>query len=250
MSWELESGLPDNLTVTIEDARFTYDARYNNGESLLLEWVCSSDDPDNAELTLNFSCGSNWEAAEGGRRATHEKKHAFVKTSRVGKMISRVIELGAGSVLEARGPMTDAQVWVGLQFHMARETTEYGGEIGSREFLMPTAFVGTKDGKGKGAGTGTKVQPPAATNATPPASTPPASTVPPTAESSSSASPKINPKALKAVIQYAQQAGTLEDWQVLCAGDEAILSEDSLLTAIYTDEGTGEGSLWAKYHRK
>lgn len=248
MSWELESGLPDNLTVTIEDARFTYDARYNNGESLLLEWVCSSDDPDNAELTLNFSCGSNWEAADGGRQATHPKKHAFVKTSRVGKMISRVMELGAGPVLEARGPMTDAQVWVGLQFHMARETADYGGEIGSREFLMPTAFVGTKDGKEKGTKTGTKVQPPAATNATPSAPS-----VSPAMEASSSASPttpKINPKALKAVIQYAQQAATLEDWQVLCAGDEAILNEDSLLTAIYTDEGTGEGSLWAKYHRK
>ena len=89
MAWELESGLPDNLTMTITDARFTTSEQYNSGQSLILEWIGDTDDPDNPELSVGFSCGGGWDAEDHGLRAVHMRKRHFVKNSRIGKMITR-----------------------------------------------------------------------------------------------------------------------------------------------------------------
>lgn len=240
MSWELESGLPDNLTLTIIDARFTTNEQYNSGQSLMLEWDGETDDPDNAELTVGFSCGGGWDAEDRGQRAVHMKKKHFVKNSRIGKMIVRALELGAGPTLESRGDMTDARVWVGLKFHMIRESFDYGRDIGSREFLMPDQYLGTVDQPGNS----TKTAAPSSSAATP-ATTPPSSS----SSAQSASQPKFAPKALAAAIKCARQAATLEEWQIACANDLDILSDDPLLVAIYEDSGTGEGSLWTKYHK-
>ena len=244
MTWELESGLPDNLTMTITDAHFTTSEQYNSGQSLILEWIGDTDDPDNAELVVGFSCGGGWDAEDRGLRAVHMKKKHFVKNSRIGKMITRCIELGAGPVLESRGDMTDARVWVGLKFHLSRESFDYGGEIGQREFLMPSQYLGTVDSPADHG------QPVVNNQSTPQA---PTSVPTPASTASASAAPvaatKFAPKAMAAAIKFAHQAQTLEDWQVLCAGDLDILSDDHLLVAIYEDPGTGEGSLWMKYHK-
>ncbi len=251
MAWELESGLPDNLTFTILDARFTTNDQYNSGQSLILEWIGETDDPDNAELSVGFSCGGGWDANDRGLRASHMKKKHFVKNSRIGKMISRCIELGAGPVLESRGDMTDASVWVGLKFHMARESFDYGGEIGHREFLMPNQFLGTVDQpSANGAVTPQPVaNVPANVTTNPAAPSAPVNPPPNTPPNTPSNSGKFAPKALAAAIKFAHQAQTVEDWQILCAQDEDVLGDDRLLVAIYEDAGAGEGSLWLKYHK-
>jgi hypothetical protein len=89
---------------------------------------------------------------KGGAEVEHSKRSRFVKTSMMGKLISRVVnELGVD--MRNRGPAIRADVWKGLGFHMKREEIEYGSGIleyrgGKTTHLMPVAVL-DKEAKGK-----------------------------------------------------------------------------------------------------
>ena len=143
--WGLDSGLPDDVDITISKSVFGYLDTYQNGEVALLIWDVDSPDAD-FEYPIIWPCGSGWEVKERGKRVEHPKRSRFVETSTIGRLIKRCKELGIEDTLRARGNPRDASIWEGLTFHVKRERTEIPGgkERGLPEFqdhLMPTEFV-------------------------------------------------------------------------------------------------------------
>ena len=142
-SWDLDSGLPDDFDFHITGASFGYRQEYMDGEVPLLIWEGES--PDEDVESIIWPCGQGWEVVKGGAEVQHPKRNRFVKTSMMGKLISRVVnELGVD--MRSRGPATKADVWKGLGFHMKREEIEYGSGIledrgGKTTHLMPVAVL-------------------------------------------------------------------------------------------------------------
>ena len=142
-SWSLDSGLPDDFDFHITGAAFGYRQEYMDGEVPLLIWEGES--PDEDVESIIWPCGQGWEVVKGGAEVEHPKRNRFVKTSMMGKLISRVVnELGVD--MRSRGPATRAEVWKGLGFHMKREEIEYGSGIledrgGKTTHLMPVAML-------------------------------------------------------------------------------------------------------------
>lgn len=149
-SWDLDSGLPDDFDFHITGASFGYRQEYMDGEVPLLIWEGES--PDEDVESIIWPCGQGWEVVKGGAEVQHPKRNRFVKTSMMGKLISRVVnELGID--MRSRGPATKADVWKGLGFHLKREEIEYGSGIledrgGKTTHLMPVAVL-EKAAKGK-----------------------------------------------------------------------------------------------------
>lgn len=154
-SYELSSGLVDDFDCEILDAWFATDGRYNNGQTTLLFWKASTDDTDHPMLdegeAIRFATGADWESLDGGKTVEHPSgKTKFNNQSAIGTLIARAVELGAGPALMARGPAQHAEVWVGLKFHMKRETytSKFQGKEEQRERLLPVEFLGSSGENG------------------------------------------------------------------------------------------------------
>lgn len=151
--WETESGLPDDFNLTVTRSWFAKDARYKDGEVLLLHWegtVEKDGEEEELETPIIFPCGSGWESYDGGKTAEHEKgRKRFIGSSIYGRLIERCTkELGMMDLMLKRGAPTTAAVWEGLKFHMKREKIEFGSKLEPIERLMPDKFLGeVKGGK-------------------------------------------------------------------------------------------------------
>lgn len=154
MVWETSSGLLDEYEGTVAEAWFDTDLDYQNGEALLLHWQVTDIVADGAahdEITEKFSVGAGWSAVDNKQRAEKEYGDSdFNENSKYGRIIDRVATNegafeGALDVVAERGDEKDATVWEGLRFRFARETVDYGGEIGERTFIMPVEFLGVAD---------------------------------------------------------------------------------------------------------
>ncbi len=145
------SGLPDDLDFTIAKAEFGYDAAYLDGEQILFMITASqlySDGPLEGEPYSNFySLGraGAWETLDHGDSVVSQSDppvEGFNKQSLYWKFIEAAVVSGAESVVQSRGLPDNAKIWEGLTFHMNRVEVDYGGEIGKREVLLPTKYVG------------------------------------------------------------------------------------------------------------
>jgi hypothetical protein len=147
-SWETETGLLDNYDGTIQRAWFATDARYNDGNSIMLHWEIATNDPEVPETVEKFPIGGGWDSPDGGASVTHEKgKQKFNENSIYGKIVKRTTQPDgalhdAFPALKAKGRPTVAAVWEGLTFHFEREEFDYGSEIGKRSRTMPVKFLG------------------------------------------------------------------------------------------------------------
>lgn len=155
--FKMSEGLLDDVDVWIDEFRFEFNPDYNNGETLVGVAVISSDDDDVESGTeLMFSCGDGWTTNDGGNTAEREdgKEKTFNARSAMGMFAAGAIDV-AEDVMRARydndgtTPMMGA-MYVGLGFHLDIQEVDYGGEIGKRGRLVPTAFLGEK-GKSGGA---------------------------------------------------------------------------------------------------
>lgn len=163
-----ETGLIDDFDFTVDSAWFTTDAAYNNGETLLLKLNGPTDNPDTPETTLQYSCGSGWEAEDNGKRAVREdgKRRRFNQSSGIWKMVESAMNAGAGDALRSRGTPMEASMWVGLRFHMKRVEQGEGDFKTTRP--LPVSFLGVV---GEGAGAAPKQAASAPAPASAPAST-------------------------------------------------------------------------------
>lgn len=146
-------GLIDHYVGEIEDAWFSTDSRYNDGQTLLMFWKMQTDNVDVPELEERFSCGRDWESMDGGKTAEHPQgKNKFHPSSLYGKIIQRSVnEFGIRELLESRGESYEAAIWPGLRFEMSREAVDYGGEIGKKDRILPQRFMGVVGDGGDGA---------------------------------------------------------------------------------------------------
>lgn len=137
-----ETGLIDDFDFTVDSAWFTTDASYNDGETLLLKLNGPTDNPDQPETTLQYSCGNGWEAADNGKRAVREdgKKRRFNQSSGIWKLVEAAMNCGAEDVLRKRGNPMEASMWQGLKFHMKRIEQGEGQFKTTRP--LPVQFLG------------------------------------------------------------------------------------------------------------
>jgi len=149
-SFELDSGLPDDYEVVVENAHFGFHEKYRGGDVPLLILSCASPDADMDVRDELFSMGGDWKVVPGGERV--EGKEKFKASSWLGRLIVRCSELDMpgfeggdnGTVLDFiadRGTAQEAHIWVGLRFRMKRETADFG-ERGIHEHIMPSECLG------------------------------------------------------------------------------------------------------------
>lgn len=159
------TGLPDSLDVTVEEAWFEFDPEYNNGQTLLAKMTVMTNDEEFGDAgrgTLMYPCGEGWSAAERGAAAVRDDgnmKKGFNNSCGYAKFFLGAIECeGAEKVLrsEGRGDPRKAGMWVGTSWHLDRKETDYGGDIGKRSRLIPTAFLGEGGSGGTKAAGATK----------------------------------------------------------------------------------------------
>lgn len=141
--WQLTSGLPDDFDFTINDSFFEFDPNYNDGQTLVLK-LEGVGDGEVGEQTLMFPCGDGWETPDKGQTAQREdgKRKGFNKSSGYGLLIGAAVECGAGDALRVKGSPMQAGIWRNERFHMKRSEIDYGGEIGKKERLLPTTYLG------------------------------------------------------------------------------------------------------------
>lgn len=154
--FELGSGFLDDFDGTVKDQWFEFDPEYNDGETLVLKLEMLTDDEDEPETTQLYPCGDGWETDKDGKVCKREdgKTKPFNKKSGVGLLIGAANDAGATDTLRERfegeglGPF-HADWWHGLTFHWKRTEINYGGEIGTRERLLPEKFIGEEKAGGK-----------------------------------------------------------------------------------------------------
>src|SRR3990172_7810208 len=147
------------------------------------------------EHSALYSCGEGWEIQDGGQSVAHTGgKDQFNNSSNIGRLIDAIVKLGDEAVTEitSRGDPTNAEIFVGLRFHMERIPYTIKDRVTKlpveRDVLLPTAYLGLIDQeegkKGKAVGKAvTKATPRATPKAAAPKST------------DKAAAPKATPKA-------------------------------------------------------
>ncbi len=141
--WEptKSSGLIDDTDITITKAEFNYDAGYAGGEQLVLILEGTSDHPEHPEFRQFYSIGKGWETNDRG--ATVESNlDGFNEQTQYWKFIEAALDTDAAPVLAERGFPSTAAIWEGLRFHVKRKDVDYGGQIGVKQVLVPTKFLG------------------------------------------------------------------------------------------------------------
>lgn len=151
--WGTDSGLVTDFVLRVDEAFFATDARYNGGETLLLNFKGKTDKPigqdGENEYTVSYPCGSGWVSNDGGESAVSEKGASkFNNQSIMGKIVTSVMTpkseggLDIMNLLKSRGRPTQAKTWKGLTFRFETVEFNYGGEIGKKERVMPVEFIG------------------------------------------------------------------------------------------------------------
>lgn len=146
--WELDEGMAFGEGVlTINEARFGFDADYKDGEApvLILDGDLIDDDGNPRVWHQLYSIGTGWEIVDGGARIELQpgfKRKGVSKQSKYGLWITGAIEAGATNAMRSRGRQTEATVWPGMKFEVRQTDHNYGGEIGTKKVLVPVKFLG------------------------------------------------------------------------------------------------------------
>lgn len=157
-SWTTEdSSFSDDWDFWADKATYGYRDEYLSGEVPLL--ILEGADPDGEVRENIWAIGKGWEVEDGGAKVTHSKgKTRFHKMSNVGMMIDALVgTLGIGDKLRARGEATEAKTWVGIGMHLNRKKivreglVDDAGNTKTSDVLLPTTFLGFRDGGGGGA---------------------------------------------------------------------------------------------------
>jgi hypothetical protein len=162
--WETESGLAAEYDLIIDEARFGFDAKYQDGEALLIHWIGRAFEPngkfdepllisteDGNAVHVMYPVGKDWDTPDDGKTAAKPGKTAFNQRSIYGMIINelRTGETPGGDVVVKRGAPRTAAIWVGVKVHLKSREIVYKG-LGSTERLMPVQVYGLD----KGASTG------------------------------------------------------------------------------------------------
>lgn len=237
--FKLESGLLDNVDVTITDAEFTNRLDAYDPTKLELHLTCFVDGEDGGEQVLFFGCGDGWEAAEKGQAAVREdgKERNFHANTKVGELFKSVVAMmdddkALDKELRARiadfptGPR-EAGFWKGLKLHLDREDRKGGGDVGDYAVIVASAFNGVQGGKAAGkASAAKKAAPKAAAKA-----------------AAAEAEGGVTAAIRKALDDIADASADHDSFMETAFAQVPEASSDDTVKAAVSDDG--EGSIWA-----
>lgn len=258
-AWELDSGLRDDMVLSIHGAYFAPHAEYQEGKQLML-WLLGTDE-NNEPAELRMSIGSDWQSPDGGNTVVHptKKKQHINKSSIYGNWITHCFEIPTlAKTLIDRGGPTDSRIWVGLVIHLQLRTLHWGGDIRDQERLMPTEFFGlTTDPASPTMGGMATAAPPMAQAPVAPAGAPVQGTPPvdqvfdPQAALAAARAAQANPASQNGnelftrAMTLASGAPDFATFLGQAFADSDILADDELAERC-ADESTG--GIWAQAH--
>lgn len=151
ISWETETGLPNDVNGWITKPRFGTKDEYaaavaQTGTEGGIQFLVDILDENNELIgSQGWSIGTGWIVSDDGRHISHPKRHNVVGSSMYGQLQNKVVlKLGVDMAEVAGKPPTDAMAWDGLGFHwMQEEHATVGGQ--KKTSLMPTLFLGKKE---------------------------------------------------------------------------------------------------------
>lgn len=173
--WAVKSDLIDDFDFTVTGAKFAYQGDDAETVAIIFEGDTSDEDTprldEENENALKVKVGKRWVVTDDGTKIEHDtgKRKPLNPNSHYGMWVAECLDtLGIGGVLKDRGSMRDAEVWLGLSFHIVRKefTGEIDGEKRKWSKALPVKFLG-EAGSGSGSGKVTKLpaKPKAATKA-------------------------------------------------------------------------------------
>ena len=217
-AWETETGLLDEYQGTVTRAWFATDARYNDGNTVMLHLEIATNDQEFPEVTEKFPCGSGWDSRDGGETIEHEAgKQKFNKNSIYGKIVDRVTKPDgvlhdAFTTIKGRGRPTKAGIWEGLTFQFKREEFNYGGDIGTRSRVMPVKFLGENAQASTGADN---------------------------VKAETAPSSDIDPVVAAKLRKAASEAGSQQEFVDAAMAIDGVVGDDDLLAQIVDDSDAG-----------
>jgi hypothetical protein len=141
-SWQLDSGLREDMVISIHSAYFAPHADYQDGKVLML-WLIGTDENEEP-VEVRMSVGADWQTDDGNviTHPTKRKQH-INKNSIYGHWIGFCFEItDLAKVLVSRGDPTDARIWNDLILHLQLKEISFGRNLDPQERLMPTEYFG------------------------------------------------------------------------------------------------------------
>jgi len=140
-SWDTESGgLFDEGEVTLDKARFGFDADYQDGDVLC--FILEFEDESGEDVRQLYSIGNGWDSIKKGKGV--EGRDAFHESTNYAIFFKAALATDALAVIQERGYPDDATIWEGLRFAMKR--SDIVRNIGDKEVIskvvLPVKFIG------------------------------------------------------------------------------------------------------------
>jgi hypothetical protein len=139
--YDFETGLKEEFVMTVDQARFSYDSAYNEGQTVVM--ILEGTDDDGDEQRLLHPVGPGWEAVDAGKRLAREDgadSRRLNQRSGVAVLVKAAIDCGAP--LRKRGTPMEASIWPGLRFRWRRTKLNEGTSFETTRPL-PVEFLGT-----------------------------------------------------------------------------------------------------------
>jgi len=247
--FELDSGLREDMILSIHSAYFAPHADYQDGKVIML-WLIGTDESDDP-VEVRMSCGGGWQSDDSNHIYNPERKKQHVtKTSVYGFWLSYAFEIpelakvlveradslgGAGSL--------DARIWLDLILQLENRELKWGKNIDAQEKLMPVAYLGMTTGQPE---LGEQVAPQTPSQLTQPGI--PNATVDPLAVVKAARAQATQPIAGQGTvydraIQLAKDAPDYASFLATALSDPEILADDELAVAC-----ADQNQIWAQAH--
>lgn len=155
----------------VDDAIFSTDARFQNGQQMLLIWKMTVTEGDKAgEQREQFwgvgKIGSGWNSPDGGKTLVNREGKKIHKSSGYGRgVIAKALgQFGLGPAISAAGGPLNAATWKGSVWVIGDEQVDYGGDIGNRTVKTVLEYKGGLGGAPAPSGVLGEVPAPTATD--------------------------------------------------------------------------------------
>lgn len=147
-AFQLDSGLREDMVISIHSSYFAPHADYQDGHVLLLFLIGTDENDEPVEIRM--SVGADWTTTDGTTISHPTKKRQQInKNSIYGHWLNfsfQIPELAKtlierSETLGGKGPL-DARIWSDLILHLENKELIFGKNIDPQERLMPTEYMG------------------------------------------------------------------------------------------------------------
>lgn len=246
--FKVESGLLDNVDVTVLDALFTRRPdSFDNGQTLELHLTLAVEGDEGGEQVQYFRCGDGWDTLDDGVTAVREdgKERGFHENTKVGELFHSLVKVMAEdkecdkelrervSTVAPTGAR-DTRLWKGLKLHLDREDRKGGGEVGDYQVLVVSGFNGVEGTTKAGA----KAAPAKAAGA--------AKKAPAKAAAKAAEVPSIDTAILATLDTIADESEDHDGFMERAFAEiPEATSDETIKAAVMDDAETGDG-VWAR----